>query len=186
MRLLEAGLGMLLEHGYNDLGIQDLLDRTGVPKGSFYHHFQSKEGFALEAVDLYMSRVHAQLDASFSAAERPPLLRVRDFFEHVREAYASEGYRGCLLGALGQELSGVNDVFREKIEGCLATVVSRIAVMLNEARQRGDLPWDTDPEAMANVLVDAWEGAALRSRLIGGPAPLNAILDFYFRVVAVG
>src|SRR5688572_21589605 len=40
-RLLEAGLSMLLERGYSGLGVQDVLDRTSIPKGSFYHHFES-------------------------------------------------------------------------------------------------------------------------------------------------
>ena len=62
-RLLDAGLAMLLEHGYNDLGIQALLDATETPKGSFYHHFKDKEDFALQVVDQYMREVHAGLDA---------------------------------------------------------------------------------------------------------------------------
>ena len=51
LRLLDAGLTMLLEHGYNDLGIQALLEATGTPKGSFYHHFEDKEDFALQVID---------------------------------------------------------------------------------------------------------------------------------------
>ncbi len=62
-RLLDAGWAMLLEHGYNDLGIQALLAATGTPKGSFYHHFKDKQDFALQVVDEYMRQVHAGLDA---------------------------------------------------------------------------------------------------------------------------
>ena len=39
---------------------------------------------------------------------------------------------------------------------------------------------DADPRRMANLLIDCWEGAALRSRLRGSAAPLTAMLDFYF------
>ena len=53
-RLLDAGLAMLLEHGYNDLGIQTLLAATATPKGSFYHHFKDKEDFAVHVIDQYM------------------------------------------------------------------------------------------------------------------------------------
>jgi TetR/AcrR family transcriptional repressor of nem operon len=155
-RLLEQGLAMLLERGYNDLGIQAIVDRTGVPKGSFYHHFPSKEAMALLAVDLYR------------------------FFERMRELYAAQGYLGCLLGALGQELSGTNEVFRLKIEACVASIAGRIAVCLEEARQAGDLRPAVDCRHYADALVNAWEGAALRSRLLRSPAPLNAFLDFYF------
>lgn len=183
-RLIEAGLTMLLEHGYNDLGIQALLAATGTPKGSFYHHFRDKEDFALQVIDQYMQNVHEGLDACLTDTSRAPLDRVRRFFELTRAHYRGEGYMGCLLGGLGQELSGVSEVFRRKIEGCFTAIAERIAICLKEARARGDIPADADPRRMASLLVDCWEGAALRSRLRGNAAPLTAMLDFYFRSAA--
>jgi TetR/AcrR family transcriptional repressor of nem operon len=185
-RLLDAGLPLLLEHGYNDLGVQALLATTRTPKGSFYHHFTGKEDFALQVVDQYMREVHAGLDDCLGDESLPPLERVRCFFERTQEHYRSEGYMGCLLGGLGQELSGVSDVFRRTIEDCFAQIAGRIAVCLEEARERGDLPAGSDPQHMAGLLVDCWEGAALRSRLRRDAAPLDAMLDFYFRSAVVG
>jgi TetR/AcrR family transcriptional regulator, transcriptional repressor for nem operon len=180
-RLLNAGLAMFLEHGYNDLGLQALLTATRIPKGSFYHHFKDKEDFALQVLDQYMREVHAGLDACLADTGRPPLERVRCFFETTQETYRAQGYMGCLLGGLGQELSGVNEVFRRKIEACFSAIAERLASCLEEARHAGDLPADSDAWHMANVLVDCWEGAALRSRLRREPAPLTAMLDFYLR-----
>ncbi len=180
-RLLDLGLAMLLKHGYHDLGIQALLEATGIPKGSFYHHFKDKEDFALQVIDEYMHYVHAGLDECLGDAEIAPLERVRRFFELTQQNYQKEGYMGCLLGGLGQELSGVSDVFRRKIEGCFSEIANRIAVCLEEARELGDIPADSDARSMASLLVDCWEGAALRSRLRGNAAPLTAMLDFYFR-----
>ena len=179
--LLDTGLAMLLQHGYNDLGIQALLGATGIPKGSFYHHFKNKEDFALQVVDQYMRHVHAGLDACLGDKGRAPLERVRGFFELTQQNYRKEGYMGCLLGGLGQELSGVSEVFRRRIEGCLSEIADRIAVCLEQARKQGDLPADSNTPRMASLLVDCWEGAALRSRLRGNAAPLTAMLDFYFR-----
>ncbi|MFY0990620.1 TetR family transcriptional regulator C-terminal domain-containing protein [Halomonas sp. C05BenzN] len=179
-RLLEAGLAMLLEQGYNDLGIQALLAATGTPKGSFYHHFRSKEDFALQVIDRYMEDVHHGLDLSLGNASLPPLERVRLFFELSQEKYRQDGYLGCLLGGVGQELSGISETFRRKIETCFASIAERVADSLEEARQQGDLPADSDPRQMADLLVDCWEGAALRSRLRRDPGPLGAMLDFYF------
>jgi len=183
-RLLEGGLTMLLKHGYNDLAIQELLVAQNVPKGSFYHHFRSKEDFAHQVIDCYMQEVHAGLDACLGDTGRPPLERVRAFFELSREKYRGEGYMGCLLGSLGQELAGVSDTFRFKIEGCFSEITARVAVCLEEARHRGDLPPDSDAHQMAVLLLDCWEGAALRSRLRRDPKPLNAMLEFYFRSVS--
>lgn len=182
-RLLEAGLELILARGYADTGIQDLLNATGVPRGSFYHHFENKEDFALQVIDRYMAGVHDALDAALSDETSPPVERIRGFFLSVRESYASEGYRGCLLGALGQELSGVSRIFRLKIESCLSTIALRIAGCLDEARSCGDLAPDTDTRVLANTIVNCWEGAALRSRLLRDPAPLAAALDFCFSAV---
>ena len=183
-RLLNAGIPLLLKQGYNNLGIQALLAATGTPKGSFYHHFKDEEDFALQVIDQYMGGVHAGLDACLGDKERPPLARVRHFFEMTQAHYLSEGYMGCLLGGLGQELSGISDLFRSKIDGCFSEIARRMAACLEEARQCGDLPADSDVAQLACLLVDCWEGAALRSRLQRDASPLNAMLDFYFRSAA--
>lgn len=182
-RLISAGMPMLLKHGYNDLGLQGLLAATGTPKGSFYHHFRDKEDFALQVVDTYMALVHGGLDASLGDAARPPLVRIRAFFEITQQSYQEEGYMGCLLGGLGQELSGVSEVFRQKIEACFSTIAQRIAGCLEEARQLGDIARDTDVAQMADLLVNCWEGAALRSRLRRNSNSLDEMLNFYFRAV---
>ena len=180
-RLLDAGQTMLLKHGYHDLGIQTVLAATRIPKGSFYHHFRDKEDFGLQVIDQYMGQVHEGLDACLGDQSRPPMERVRGFFELTQESYRQDGYMGCLLGGLGQELSGVSEVFRLRIDECLSAIQARIAVCLEEARRREEVPTASDPERMASLLVDCWEGAALRSRLRGDAAPLTAMLDFYFR-----
>ncbi|MBB3232581.1 TetR/AcrR family transcriptional regulator [Halomonas stenophila] len=182
-RLLDSGLSMLLVRGYNDLGIQALLEATGTPKGSFYHHFRSKEDFTLQVIDRYMAEVHRGLDHSLGNTSLPPLERVRLFFELSQEKYRQEGYLGCLLGGVGQELSGVSETFRRKIESCFTAIAIRIAGCLEEARQRGELPPEKDPRQMADLLVDCWEGAALRSRLRRDPGPLGTMLDFYFAAI---
>lgn len=179
-RLLETGLTLLLKQGYNHLGIQELLAATGTPRGSFYHYFGSKEDFALQVIDRYMEEVHAGLEACVTDTSLRPLERARRFFELSRDKYATDGYLGCMLGGLGQELAGVSDTFAAKIEWCFSEVTRYIAMALDDARQSGDLPADTDVDEMASLLLNCWEGAALRSRLWRDPEPLDRMLDFYF------
>lgn len=185
-RLVAAGLRLLLERGYNSLGIQALLDATATPKGSFYHHFRDKEDFALQVIDAYMEQVHAGLDFCLHDRDRAPLDRVRRFFELTQQKYREDGYMGCLLGGLGQELSGVSDTFRRRIEACFATIGAAMAACMEEARQRGDIPATCDVASLADLLVNCWEGAALRSRLRRDPGTLDAMLDFYLRAVVTG
>ena len=182
-RLLDVGLATLLERGYNATGIQDLLVATSVPKGSFYHHFASKEDFALHVVGRYLAEVHLLLDQTLSDAERAPLERIRLFFERLLAMYAGQGYLGSLIGLLGQELAAVNTAFRRHIEAAFDGIAARLAETLDEARRRGDLPAEADPLQTANLILDCWEGAALRSRLLRNAAPLEAALENAFKTV---
>lgn len=177
-------MAMLLQQGYHALGIAAVLEATKIPKGSFYHHFKSKEDFGLQVIDLYMEGVHAGLEQIMGDKSVPPLRRVRRFFEATEQKYRSEGYLGCLLGGLGQELSGVSVVFRRKVEQCFILIQGRVAGCLQEAIERGDLPKETNAQQMAEILVNCWEGAALRTRMRRDPAPLREMLDFYFRTAA--
>ena len=181
--LLTLGLELLLKHGYSDLGVATLIERAGVPKGSFYHHFESKESFGLQAIDLYMEGVHAALDAALADDGGEPLDQVRRFFTMVAAGYKGEGYLGCLLGGLGQELSGISPAFRKKVEACFTVIARRLGKALTRARDKGQLREGVDPLELADVLVNCWEGAALRSRLRRNASPLGQMLDFYLRAV---
>ena len=179
-QLIQQGMAMLLKHGYHDLGIAAVLEATAVARGSFYHHFVSKEAFALAVIDEYMKAVHAGLDQTLGDPAVPPLQRIRNFFGAVADSYKGEGYLGCLLGGLGQELSGVSETFRHKVEDCIGQIARRLAGCLKEAQSLGQLRAGADPDGLSELLVNCWEGAALRSRLRRDPAPLKAMLDFYF------
>ena len=183
-QLLEKGMAMLLTQGYHDLGLAALLESTRTPKGSFYHYFKSKEDFALQVLDLYMEGAHRGLDHCLGDESLPPLERVRRFFELSEEKYRQEGYLGCLVGGLGQELSGVSEVFRRKVEDCFSQIEGRLAECLELAVRSGALKPGTRPKRLAKLLMNCWEGAALRSRLNRDPGPLHEMLDFCFQAAS--
>ena len=176
---------MLLEQGYHNLGVAGLLEATGIPKGSFYHYFKSKEGFGIEVIDLYMQRVNDALDLALGDVSKAPLQRIRNFFAMVEKSYQSQGYLGCLLGGLGQELSGVSATFQRKVEACFSKIANRFQSCLDEARKGGDLPENSDTRQLAELLVNCWEGAALRSRIRRDPSSLEEMLDFYFSAITM-
>ena len=87
-----------------------------------------------------MKEVHLGLDATLGDSSLAPLDRVRRFFELSRDKYREDGYLGCMLGGLGQELSGISPVFQKKIEACFGTIAGRIAACMEEAQANGTLP----------------------------------------------
>ena len=97
--------------------------------------------------------------------------------------YKGEGYLGCLLGGLGQELSGISPTFRKKVEARFTIIARRIEKALERAKAKGQLRKGVNPHDLADLLVNCWEGAALRSRLRRNASPLGQMLDFYFNAV---
>ncbi len=179
--LLDAGSALFLERGYNDTGLNDILDAAGVPKGSFYHYFRSKEDFALEVVNQYGNGALGYLESLLGDESQLPLDRVRAFFAAVFEEFESKGCRhGCLLGNLGQELAEAHHRIRVAIESHLQRWVDAIARCLDEALADGSLPPGTDTRELAGLMIDGFQGAALRMKLEQRPAALKRYLDHFF------
>ena len=179
--LLEHGTRLLLERGYHATGIQDVLAAAGVPKGSFYHHFRNKEDFGLQAIQRYADESYLSLDEQLSDERRPPLARVRRFFADIFTDWDQRSCReGCLLGNIGQELADVNEPFRQTVAASLEQWAARIATCLSEAQHRGELAADVNVQELASQLIDGFEGAALRMKLVKNTSPLDGFLRLYF------
>ena len=179
--LLEHGLQLLLQRGYNNTGIHDVLLAAKTPKGSFYHFFESKEEFGLQILEQYAESAYLSLEARLSDESIPPVKRVKKFFQDIFAGYKDKGCKeGCLLGNLGQELSEINDTFRKTVADNLNRWAKLIAQCLREAQKRGELSKDIKPREMANLLIDGFEGAALRMKLVRNDAPLKAFMRLYF------
>ena len=133
--LLDHGTRLLLERGYHDTGIQDVLQAAEVPRGSFYHHFRSKEDFGLCALQRYADQAYRALDECLSDERRPPLARVKQFFADIFAGWDQRSCRqGCLLGNIGQELADVNESFRRIVAASLEQWATRIATCFSEAQ----------------------------------------------------
>lgn len=175
--LLEAGVELFLEGGYDFTGTNAILERADAPRGSFYHHFEDKQGFALATARHYYERHLPLLDRFLSDEELPPLARLRAYFEALRRHYAEQGFRGgCLLGLLGQELGDRDEGARKELAALFGRWRHRLADCLREARDRGELRPGVDGDELAGFLIDAWEGALVAMKLSKSGAPLDRFL----------
>ncbi|WP_392966212.1 TetR family transcriptional regulator C-terminal domain-containing protein [Streptomyces sp. LN245] len=172
-QLIEAARDRFHEHGFNGSGIKDITDDAGVPKGSFYNHFESKEAMAVEVMRRYAdTRDMAMLEDRST----PPLERIRAHFAYLTADLERFGYaRGCLIGNFGAELSTQSVVIRDEVAQRLGRWSTLLALALDEARAAGTLTSTVDSTVLARFLVSAWEGAAMQAKVIGG-APLD---DFF-------
>jgi len=172
--LIRCGTEVLTEKGFTATGLDEVLTRIGVPKGSFYHYFESKEAFGLEVVDHYAGYFARKLDRWFLDDSRPPLARLAAFVEDAKAGMARHGFRrGCLIGNLGQEMSALPEAYRERLEAVFQDWQARLAKCLELARSQGEIAADSDCDRLSAFFWIGWEGAVLRARLMRSAAALD-------------
>ncbi len=183
-RLLEHGTRLILEQGYNHTGIQAVLQAAGVPKGSFYHYFKTKEEFGLAILNEYFDAHMGNVDRFFSDRSLSPLARLRGCFEFCIGYFSSREWRdGCLLGNLSMELADQNPAFRVRLQEHFAIWSRRVEDCLAEAQRAGELGPDADIRNLADFCVNSWEGAIVRMKASKSSEPFRTFLSLFFDVL---
>ena len=172
----------MLRSGYAATGLVELLREAGVPKGSFYNHFESKEAFGLEVVRRYYAAHDHRLAALAGATERSALERLRAYFDYLLAIAerAAPDTRGCLLGMLALEMAGSSEPVRALVDDCFTRWQARVAELLRQAQDAGELGGEPDVQRLAGMLLQGWEGALMRARVSQDPEGLHDFIAFAF------
>ena len=179
--LLDVGLGLMHRDGYNATGLTDILKAADVPKGSFYHHFGSKEDFAAAALERYGMREREHAADVLSDEAPSPLKRLRRYFSDLVNTYGQQGaIPGCMMGRFSLEIATTSPQLRKRISGSFSHWQQTIANVIREAVERKELAADTNPEALAGFVLNGWEGALLRSQADKSDAPLEGFMRYVF------
>jgi TetR/AcrR family transcriptional repressor of nem operon len=179
--LLEAGRKTFLEKGYTNSGIEAILNEAGVPKGSFYYYFESKEDFGLKVLDHFAARHDEMLDRFLGDDSVSPLERLRNLAESLFAKIESEqGRKGCLVGRLSQEMADQSEAFRARLAEIFEGWVDRYAKCLSQAQQSGQIDPAIDVRELAEFWLNSWQGALLRAKTMRSNAPLRAFLGVMF------
>ena len=172
--LLAAGLDLVHERGFAASGVKDITDAAGVPKGSFYAYFPSKEAFAAAIVEHYWADIETRLlpilDADGSAQER-----ITQFFHRLADDHeAGDFLLGCLVGNMSLELGGSSELVRAELVSILDRWDGALTACVRSGQQgSGDVRGDLDPGELAAQLIEAWEGAALRGKVTRSRIPYD-------------
>jgi TetR/AcrR family transcriptional regulator, transcriptional repressor for nem operon len=178
--LLRAGLEVLTEKGFSGTGIDEILGRVGVPKGSFYHYFDSKEAFGLDLIERYGEFFARKLERQLCNQALSPLNRLRAFVDDAKDGMARHEYRrGCLIGNLGQEMGSLPASFRARLKSTFEDWETRFSACLVEAQNAGELAQDADTKQLAACFWIGWEGAVLRAKLEQSATPLEVFAQFF-------
>lgn len=185
--LVRRGLELLTEQALDATGIDQILKGLGIPKGSFYHFFPSKQAYGEAVIDGYAAYFDEKFDRLLGDVSRPPLSRLRAYLEECRAGMARYRWRrGCLVGNLAQELGGRNEAFRQKLEAVLTIWQDRVADCLREAVVRGDIDREVDVQQLAAFFWIGWEGALMRAKLTRDSVPLDCFINQYFALLPLG
>jgi TetR/AcrR family transcriptional regulator, transcriptional repressor for nem operon len=172
-KILGHGAQIIHHKGFKNTGIQEILHSAGVPKGSFYFYFKSKEDFGLELIDYYFNFFALMIESHLKGPEASPLKRLQSFFEGFRSICEQQGCKGgCPIGNLTQEMGGLSDTFQDKLRHALNMMKAEIAECLDLARQELEIDPALDVSETADFILNSWEGALLRMKAESNTAPL--------------
>ena len=177
-RILEQAAGLIRSNGFGGTSVGDILAATRVPKGCFYHHFESKEALGHEVLGRWVDELQGRLLDYLTRGEGPPPLeRVAAALDGFLTEQEQSGCRGgSAFGNLATELSDANEAFRAPLSAAFRRLSAAFAALLEQARARGELAADADPAALGDFLVATIEGGILLGRVHRDPGVLASVL----------
>lgn len=175
-RLLRQGMKSFYASGFHGTTVDAILAASGVPKGSFYHHFGSKDAFGLAVLDRYMQ---LQLDAlaNWAGAERLSTTeKLTGYFAELTSAFVGSGFRrACLAGKFSTELAADSEPFRERLDTALAEWHRALTDLLRAGQRRGDVRKDRSAEELSYSVLALVQGAFVVALSVRDPRALEAV-----------
>lgn len=183
-KLLEAGLQLLQLSGFNGCSVNDITKEAGVPKGSFYNHFESKDALALEALEHFFER-GAERRALLNDQTIAPLVRLQRHFGLLSDAVTNQNFqKGCLIGNFSSEMTSNNDI-RQRLGTIYKSWSRSIESCIRDIEEEGRLRQSVPAETLANFLITSWEGAVLRAKVEQNRAPLDQFEQVIFSIIFI-
>jgi TetR/AcrR family transcriptional repressor of nem operon len=186
-KIVRAAYQRFYEFGYNGTSIQDIVDAAGLPKGTFYNYFKSKELLAIEALKGYAciaDQVFVPTGSSVNSSETSGSSNVeiiRKQFQQASKFYEGMQFaRGCLMGNFTGESADFPESFRNLINESFGRWASAIAATLTRARGAGEISKLHSPDKLARYLLTSWQGALILSKSEKSRVPIDEFFLFTF------
>lgn len=179
-RIVEAALDRFHTLGFNGCGVQEIVDKAGIPKGSFYNYFKAKELLVAEVLKAYVDSARMEMLSDKAIA---PFKRIRGHFELLASIHARLGYRkGCLIGNIAAETSDHMPIVRKALARVLANWAELVANAIRDGQEDGSIDARLDAEEIARFLISSWEGAVIRMKVVNSRQPLDDFFSLAFRL----
>jgi TetR/AcrR family transcriptional regulator, transcriptional repressor for nem operon len=183
--IIRKGAELIHAQGFKATGLQQILQAAGIPKGSFYFYFKSKEDFGLEIIDYFSAIISGIFTRYLSDKKVPPMRRLEKLFEYFESIFQKSGYTlGCPIGNLSLELADTNERLRAHLEVVIESLISQIELCLKEARRDKSLPASLNTADTAHFIFHGFEGAVLNMKVVKSVEPFRVFrscLTGYFK-----
>ena len=175
--IIEKSIGVIFEKGYNGAGVKDLADAAGIPKGSIYNYFENKQDYLETILIYYYEKSNEEQFKILEDKSLEPLNRIKEFFSFMINGLDEEDFKkGCLLGKITQEVSGVNDEIRKITEELQDKIIDKIAINIKEAKVLKAIEANVNEYVLAEGIYNTWQGTLIRLKSTRKKETLN---NFY-------
>ncbi len=184
--LIRVGSDIVLRQGFKAASLNEILTAAGVPKGSFYYYFSSKEEFGLAIIDDFANKYGDRLKNLLEDKRFSPLTRLHKYFmSGIEDMEACQYAEGCLIGNLAQELSTQKELFRDRLNRIFDDWEQYFVRCLKEACEAGEISNELDFVDLGRFILFSWEGAILRAKVTKSTLPMRTFVKVLFERILV-
>lgn len=176
--ILATGQRLMAGKGYSAVGLNEILTAAGVPKGSFYHYFGSKDAFGEALLDSYFEDYLAEIDVTLALPGLSMAQRVLRYFEVWQQTQSFFDCQGkCLAVKMAAEVADLSEAMRLSIRRGTSGIVSRLAAAIEAGVAEGSLTVSGDATATARSLYQLWLGASIMVKIERDVAPFATAMQ---------
>ncbi len=175
--ILTAARQILSRKGFAAVGINEILTAAGVPKGSFYHFFGSKDAFGEAVLRAYYTDYLAEMDRILAEPGLTSAQRLMNYWQYWRETQSADECQGkCLTVKLSAEVSDLSEAMRLALKEGTFAMLDRLERTLTAGLEDGSLAIDGTARDTAQTLYDMWLGASLLVKINRDDAPFDTTM----------
>lgn len=183
--IIHEGLKVLYRKGYNGTGVKEITDAAGIPKGSFYNYFKSKEHFAIEAMNYFTEKEVASMNRVLSDKSLSPLKRIETLYAMKIEHFIKKNAfsLGCYLCNITLEMADISKPIAMAAATAFQKEDEPLLECLQEAREAGEIDPSHDINQIADLIRNSWLGALVIMKANKSEAPLRSFQEILHNII---
>ena len=178
--LIQVGQDVIWAKGYDLCSIKDITTAAGLPKGSFYHYFETKEKFALEAMNEYIVEFKENRPSKTSISSLEKMINSR-----IQSIIKIEFAKECYMSVMCHAYSNQDENFRLEVINAINSSNEAMLFLLKDLKKNNLIKSDLNVNELMEFIDFGWRGARLKSRLLKSDKPLKIFKKYLLKLVSL-